>query len=477
MYLNEELKKILGEKIVFSNQMDRSVYRTDIGHLVEGMPEVVVVPRTTEDVRKVVIFANEKGTPVTIRGGGTTWNGESVSNGGILMDMKGMNKVIEYNVKEKWVTAEAGMTWIKLYQYLKEHDLSFRSAPDNLVSTVGGSISTCGYGFHCTKYGSLADHVLGLEVVLPDGKVLQRGPKEIGMRMYGADPLPLFLSGYGTFGIITKATFRCYSYDERSPSHLVGLLYNKFEIEDAVEDMLLMSKNCNPDILYFGSTTPEFQMMYKDMLIEEAHKLGCTYKRKIPLMVQLYSAYLRKFGKKTPSRFNFVFAGYDGMDNKKKLRCVKSASRGNALYEFSVDDEYLVRGRALWRIFTQKGAIPCFSDCVVPASCAGEMIRFGITELEKNGFNQIALYGLLTQNKSAIGIGFYTGLPLDRVSEYEGVRKKIAEKVVKFGGVIYKYGGIRKNTAKESIGEGYNLMHLLKNKLDPNDILNRGVLF
>ncbi len=477
MYLDEELKKILGDKIVFSKLIERSIYKTDIGRMVEGIPEVVVVPRTTEDVRRVIIFANETGTPVTVRGGGTTWNGESVSKGNILVDMKGMNKITGYNVKEKWVTAEAGVTWIKLYQYLKERNLSFRSAPDNLVSTVGGSINTCGYGFHCTKYGNLIDHVFGLEVVLPDGNVLQLGPKELGMRMYGADPLPLFLSSYGMFGIITKATIRCYPYNERSPSHIVGLLYNKLRIEDAVEDMCLLSKNCNPDILFFGSTTPKFQNTYKDLLIGESFKLRCAYVRSVPLIVQLYAAYLRKFGKTMPQRFNFVFAGYDGIENKKKLGCIKSAARGSILYEYSVEDEYLVRGRALWRVFTLNGAVPCFSDCVVPASHADEMIRFGIDEFEKNGFNEVAIYGLLTQNKSAMGVGFYTGLSSNRVLEYETVRKKIVNKAVNLGGVIYKYGGIRKNTAKESIGEGYDLMHLLKNKLDPKDIINRGVLF
>ncbi|KCZ72472.1 FAD/FMN-dependent dehydrogenase [Candidatus Methanoperedens nitroreducens] len=450
----------------------RLVYESDTGRLKSGIPDIVVIPRTAEEVSSILKFANETKTKVTVKGGGTTWEGETVADGGILLDMKGMNRLIEVNPAQGWITAEAGITWIKLYSELKRKGMTFRGAPDNLVSTLGGAISTSGYSYHCTKYGSIADQVLQLEVVLPGGDIINCGSNKIGGRVYGADPLPLFKTSLGTFGIITKVTLRAYQYTSHNPAYITGFIYD--DIEKAVSDLPVIAEKCSPDILFFGSNTREFTMKYREVLIEETKKLGCSYSRKIPYLVQLYSNYANLVKKEMPERINFIFTGYEG--TKKGTKKLSSAAKGKRFIEYSVEDEYIVRGKALWRMLTLGGHVPALCDCVVPRERAGEIIRSGIEEFEKTGFNPV-VYGLLLPGHFSIGIGFYTSVQRSQIQKYENVRREIYEKTLSLGGTAYKYGGLRKSVAERSIGSGFYLMDRFKKYIDRNNILNCDVLF
>ncbi len=450
----------------------RLAYGNDIGHLKEGIPDFVAIPRTTEEVSRVLKFANETKTKVIVKGGGTTWEGETVADGGILLDMKGMSRLIEVNAAEGWVTAEAGITWIKLYSELKRKGMTFRGAPDNLVSTLGGAVSTSGYSYHCTKYGSIADQVLQLEVVLPNGDIINCGSDRIGGRVYGADPLPLFKTSLGTFGVITKVTLKAYAYASHNPAYITGFIYDS--IEKAICDLSIIAEKCNPDILFFGSNTREFTIEYREVLVEEAKKLGCSYSRKIPYLVQLYSSYANLMKKEMPERISFIFTGFEGAKNSTKK--LSSAATGRKFIEYSVDDEYIVRGKALWKMLTLDGNLPALCDCVIPREKAGEMIRFGIEKLKKAGFDPV-IYGLLLPGRFSVGIGFYTRIQRSQILEYENLRREIYEKTLDLGGTAYKYGGLRKNMAEKSVGNGFYFMDMLKKSIDKNNILNYNVMF
>jgi len=432
----------------------------------------VVVPGTKEEVSRILKYANETGTKVTVKGGGTTWEGETVAHEGILLDMKGMNKLIEVNPEEGWITAHAGITWVELYSQLKKRGLTFRGAPDNLVSTIGGAVSTSGYSYHCTKYGSIADQVLQLEVVLPGGDIITCGSSKLGGRVYGADPFPLFTTSMGTFGVITKVKLKAYPYLEHNQAHIAGFLYDN--IETAVKDLSVIQEKSNPDILFFGSNTREFTIKYREILIEETKKLGCLYSKKIPLLVQLYTSYIKLMNKEMPERINFIFSGYEG--TKKKINNISSSSNGRKFIEYSVEDEYIVRGKALWRMLTLNGNIPGLCDCVVHKENAGAFINYGLGKFKNAGFDPV-VYGLLLPGCRSVGIGFYTSIQDSQVKQYDNVRKELFENVLNLGGTAYKYGGLRKDIAEKSVGSGFYLMESLKKSIDKNNILNYDVIF
>ena len=159
----------------------RACYRTDGGQIVYGFPDAVVHARCPEDVADVLRLAQHDRIPVTCRGGGLTTEGESVSGAGILLDVKGMNRLIDCDGATAWV--EAGMTWYEVAAALRPLGLDYTSAPLNLLSTVGGTLGVGGIDVNSPRHGCAADQAVELEVVTPTGEIVR--VKE-GRRVPGA---------------------------------------------------------------------------------------------------------------------------------------------------------------------------------------------------------------------------------------------------------------------------------------------------
>ncbi len=119
---------------VRTDRASRACYRTDGGQVVYGLPDSVVHARSPEDVATVLRTAQRDGVPVTCRAGGLTTEGESVSARGVLLDVKGMNRLLDCDGRTAWV--EAGMTWHHVAEALRPLGLDYTSAPLNMLSTV-----------------------------------------------------------------------------------------------------------------------------------------------------------------------------------------------------------------------------------------------------------------------------------------------------------------------------------------------------
>jgi len=173
------------------------------------LPDLVVLPETTSEVQKVVAVAAARKIPLIPKGGGSSRTGMLVPiKGGIIVDTIKMNKVIEVNVPELYVTVQPGITLKELEKYLEDYGLALNQEQGSFkVATVGGAISTSGFSRKHQKYGTIADRVMSLEVVLADGRVMRTGAKVLytstGYRLG-----QLFIAAEGTLGIITEATVR-----------------------------------------------------------------------------------------------------------------------------------------------------------------------------------------------------------------------------------------------------------------------------
>lgn len=184
-YLNEHL---LGE--VTTNEHIRRQYATD-GSVLQIMPDMVIYPRTTSDVRKVARFSwqlAEKGhqLPITVRGGGTDQTGAAIGSG-IILDVRAhMNAIFEVDVKQKLVRVQPGVTFKALNDALRLHGLYIPSYPWlQASSTVGGAIANNGGGILSGKYGTTGEWIHQLEVILSNGEVLQTGrinKREVGKK-------------------------------------------------------------------------------------------------------------------------------------------------------------------------------------------------------------------------------------------------------------------------------------------------------
>ena len=189
----------------------RACYRTDGGQIVYGFPDSVVHARSPGDVASVLRIAQRDRIPVTCRGGGLTTEGESVAARGILLDLKGMNRLLDCDGDTAWV--EAGMTWHQVAEALRPRGLDYTSAPLNMLSTVGGTLGVGGIDVNSPRHGCSADQAVELEVVTPTGDIVR--VKE------GDEYLERVLLGYGQFGVITKARIKVRRYRPMTVRHFL----------------------------------------------------------------------------------------------------------------------------------------------------------------------------------------------------------------------------------------------------------------
>ncbi|HEY9746381.1 MAG TPA: FAD-linked oxidase C-terminal domain-containing protein [Oculatellaceae cyanobacterium] len=206
--LSQELQEKLGARFVLSRPEELAAYECDGCVLIKKQPELVALPRTTDEVAFVVSRCREYGIPFTARGGGTGLSGGALAmRGGVLIGLNRMNRILDIDLNNLTATVEVGVVNARLNEALAPHGLFYAPDPSSQSAcTIGGNIAENAGGIHCIKYGVTSDHILGLEVVLPDGTVTWLGGQN--RRSQGPNLVSLMVGSEGTLGIITKAIVR-----------------------------------------------------------------------------------------------------------------------------------------------------------------------------------------------------------------------------------------------------------------------------
>ena len=208
MNLFEKLTNLLGDDRVSIAANDLETHSID-KWLVSHMPDVVVFAQSTEDVSKTLAFANEQGIPVTTRGAGVGYVGGAVPmQGGIVLSVARMTRILEINTADGVAVVEPGVITGDLQDAVKERGWFYPPDPASLREcSLGGNIATNAGGPRCLKYGVTRLYVLGLEVVLADGRVLTTGGR-CHKNKTGFDLIGSFVGSEGLLGIVTKANLR-----------------------------------------------------------------------------------------------------------------------------------------------------------------------------------------------------------------------------------------------------------------------------
>ena len=211
------LEGVVGADRVSTRETDRLVYSVDAywlpqmwldrGHRTP-VPDVIVHPGSTDEVAAILKIANNARIPVVPWGGGSgTQGGALPTHGGIVIDLKRLNRILEINAGSLYVRAEAGINGGQLEWALNERGLTLPHYPASAnCATLGGYLAPRGSGTISTKYGKAEDLVMSIEVVLPDGTII-RTP-HVPNHASGPDFMRLFLGSEGTFGVITEATMQ-----------------------------------------------------------------------------------------------------------------------------------------------------------------------------------------------------------------------------------------------------------------------------
>lgn len=201
----EALGQIVGAKNVLSGKAVGKSYECDAYAIDKSAPECVVLPDSTDQVQRVVRWCVANQVPFTPRGAGTGLSGGAMSaKGGVCVSTKRMTEIIEADIPNRSILAQAGAVNAKVSRAVFDHGLHFAPDPSSQsVSTVGGNIAENSGGPHTLKYGVTAQHVLQVTLVDPVGDVHTLGNRVEGAP--GIDLLSLIVGGEGTVGIVTEA--------------------------------------------------------------------------------------------------------------------------------------------------------------------------------------------------------------------------------------------------------------------------------
>lgn len=261
--LVELISEITGEKYVSDKEHVRWSYARDVGPWRERMPDVVVRPADPFEASSIVKLANRLSIPIWPRGGGATpvGAGMPLTPNGILLDIRRLDG-LEIDEDDMMVVAESGVNWGKLINELWKKNLdTFRGPGSGHAATVGGSASMASNWHATAKYGGMGDVVRGLEVILPTGEIINtssasKWPHKFFAR-YGGGPdvTGLFIGDHGTLGIKTKVSLGLWE----KPEFVSGIAWGADRIEDMENTFRsITSKRLATDINYHDKLIVQF---------------------------------------------------------------------------------------------------------------------------------------------------------------------------------------------------------------------------
>jgi glycolate oxidase len=202
-------KTIVGEKFVFVDEESLHHYAHDETEDLHFLPEIVIKPRTVQEISDILKICNKEKIPVTPRGGGTGLSGGALPHlGGVLLSTERMNTVIEIDERNLQVITEPGVITEVLQDAVKEKGLFYPPDPSSRGSCfIGGNIAENSGGPKAVKYGVVKDYVLNLEMVLPTGEIIWTGANVL-KNATGYNLTQLIVGSEGTLGIVTKIVLR-----------------------------------------------------------------------------------------------------------------------------------------------------------------------------------------------------------------------------------------------------------------------------
>ncbi len=218
----KDLEALIGVDGVISEEEGRRAFEADALTAYRQAPMVVVLPRSTEDVSKVLKYCHRNGLKVVPRGAGTSLCGGALPMAdSIVIGMSRMNRVLDADFVNRTITVESGITNLAITDAVSAEGFFYAPDPSSqLACTVGGNLAMNSGGAHCLKYGVTTNNVLGVKMVLIDGEIVDVGGAYPDAEGY--DFLALIVGSEGQFGIVTEATLRILPRAESARPVMLG---------------------------------------------------------------------------------------------------------------------------------------------------------------------------------------------------------------------------------------------------------------
>ena len=457
----ETLRNICGTGNVLADKEKTEAYSRDETDAATygSMPEVVVLPRSTEQVARLVKLANEERIPITPRGAGSGLSGGAIPQlGGIVVSLEKMNKFIELDKENMVAVVEAGIVTNDLANIVQAEGLFFAGYPMSLQTCfIGGNIAENAGGGKAVKYGFTGRYVVGMELVTPEGDVVNLGGK-IFKDVSGYDLKSLIVGSEGTLGIVTKAIVKLIGY----PSHKSDILA-LFETPKEAIDVV-------PVILSRGLDPTGIEFMDQKSCIASCKYLNETlpYENCGAMLIIEFDG-----SNDTLIEMNLIEAG-------------KLCKAHGAIEVYVAEDRNNIE--RIWNVrrniaeaWKVVSPVQSLEDIVMPISRIPEIIP----ELERLGKKydmEIPCYGHAGDGNLHATLVKNPSMPTETWKKNEAdCLRELYQVTLGLGGKISGEHGIgikRREYLKELIDPvELRMMKAIKKALDPNNIMNPGKIF
>ena len=457
--LLEEMKSIVGAAYFFTDEESFAKYGSDETEKLHYAPQVVVKPRSAEEISKLLILSNQHLIHVTPRGAGTGLTGGALPHlGGLVISMERFNTILEIDERNLQVTTEPGVITEVLQNAVKEKGLFYPPDPASKGSCfIGGNISENSGGPKAVKYGVVKDYVLNLEIVLPTGEIIWTGSNVL-KNATGYNLTQLIVGSEGTLGIVTKIVLRLIPH----PKFDLLMLAPFNSVEKASEAV---------SAIFRAGITPSAMELMEIESIKLASKL-CE-STAIPITEDLAA---------------HLIIEVDGNDMEVLMKDMEAIAEVLANYEvgelYFADDTQ--QKNELWKIRRKANEASVAAgytieeDTVVPRAELPNLIK-GVRALAlDNGFKVVS-YGHAGDGNLHIRINHPKYKKSYENEEIQGILIKVFELVKSLGGTIsgeHGIGLIQKSFMPVMFDPiSMELMKGIKKVFDPNNILNAGKIF
>ncbi len=452
----EEIKGIVGKDGYSTDIADLYVYGFDAS-IHHETPDIVVRPKTAEQVSAIVTLANRTLTPIVPRGAGTAMCGHTVPlRGGIVLDLTAMNRITEMRVEDLYCVVEPGVIYDRLNGELGKRGFWFPTTPGSAEAcTIGGMVATNASGMRAIKYGATRDYVLGLEVVLPTGEVIHTGTRTL-KNSSGYQLDRLMVGSEGTLGVITSVTLR-FAVKPKASAMTIAAFNSLVDAGRCVSNII--AKPLLPSAIeLMDSVTIKAVNKCMNVGLPDCEAICMIEVDGHPAAVEDEMKVVEEIARKSGA------ISTEASADKKKI------------------DEWTQARKAILPSLSRYGedyvSVALADDMSVPISKIPEAVGAFQRIAEENGVI-VGTYG------HAADGNLHTKMLVEPYSEEswkagERAVGQIYDKVLELGGTVTGEHGVAITKApymQKERADSLDAMRAIKKALDPNDIMNPGKIF
>jgi glycolate oxidase len=449
--IKEGLLHIVGEKNYTDSLIDMVSYSYDASEH-SHRPSCGVWAESAEQVSEIIKLANRKGIPVIARGAGTGLSGMAVpARGGIVLDLSHMNKILKISIEDRLAIVQPGVVYAELEKALASDGFFFPPDPaSGKVATLGGNVATNAGGVKGAKYGTTRDYVLGLQVVLPDGRVMRTGSKAM-KSVSGYDLTRLFVGSEGTLGVVTEITLKINPKPTATSTAM------------ATFDDLADAGRAVSQIMYSGIIPSVLEILGRQTI----SAINQNMDLKLP---EVDAMLLAETDGYTQTETDFQMQKVIDIFRRNNPKQVKQAAS-----EKEAEDLWQAR-KSAYAVLARIKTHFVLEDVTVPMAKVADLLE-GIEAIAEKHSIQIATFGHAGDGNLHPQI-LYDGYDPEQVKRMEAASADLFQLAIDLGGTLTGEHGIGLSKAPymtlEHDAVAMDTMRKIKKMLDPNNILNPG---